>query len=634
MRHFMRKSCFTGRVSRVWNTFGSDAKRANMNRIWSFKRLRRLAAIAAIAMAFAYVALPLLASTRLVRNSIALELSQWSGYRVTIGAAPRISVWPGFQATLSDVVLSEWARADGRPVITVEELELDLSPLAALRGGVEFSAARFVRPVLYLASAETGPALPPLPLGSRIARSVLEASLALAANPGQPNFGDLPADTFGTVEIVDGAVVTGSLQDHSDLATDISGTIELPALNLPGRLAGSGKLNAEPVSLDIHVRQPLFLLAGGESQVLANIESKFLTASFSGAFQIDEKIDGKAMFSTPSVRSGLAWIDGGLGEGTSDTPMALSAQLSGAPRRLKLDQVEMTVGASEAVGVLDLAIIDAAPSLAGTLAFQSLDLGDALAIFDPHEKADGAGKSGWPDWSTVDLRVSAAQATAGPVTLTDVAASANIHDERSVFDISDATALGGSLQAGLRIDRGDDAAGMELTLRASAIDGAMLGQVLDLPRLIPAAQGSLDVRLKGPANRLSAMAETADGSIAAAFGSGHFQAFDLDSFLDLVGRGGFFSLDGVGKQALEVDRVDFKATVKAGVAGIDVAEIDMPDKRLALSGFAPLTGEGLALTGAVLPKTPPDAKPQARFFVGGSWAEPFISSAAPGTPPE
>ncbi|MGE0283065.1 MAG: AsmA family protein, partial [Rhizobiaceae bacterium] len=235
--------------------------------------MRRLAALAIVALAAAYVAMPMLASTWLVRDRITQELSEWSGYRVSLGSAPEISVWPGFRAKLSNVTMSERSAADA-PVITVDELELDLSPLAVLRGGIAFSAARFIRPVFYLPSNETGASLPPLPLGSRIARSVLTARVALATNASQPNFADLPADAFGLVEIVDATLATGTPSDHADLATDISGTIDLPALNLPGRIAGSGKVNDEPVSIDIHAGQPLLLLAGGLSQVSARIESK------------------------------------------------------------------------------------------------------------------------------------------------------------------------------------------------------------------------------------------------------------------------------------------------------------------------------------------------------------------------
>ena len=56
------------------------------------------AAVVAIALAVAFF--PLIASTQIVRDRIALEMSAWSGYRVSLGAAPEIDVLPTFRATL------------------------------------------------------------------------------------------------------------------------------------------------------------------------------------------------------------------------------------------------------------------------------------------------------------------------------------------------------------------------------------------------------------------------------------------------------------------------------------------------------------------------------------------------------
>ena len=61
--------------------------------------------------------LPYAASTRIVRDRIAHEMSDWSGLEVSIGATPEISIWPTFQAILTDVTLSLPGKApaiDGR----------------------------------------------------------------------------------------------------------------------------------------------------------------------------------------------------------------------------------------------------------------------------------------------------------------------------------------------------------------------------------------------------------------------------------------------------------------------------------------------------------------------------------------
>src|SRR4051794_31566122 len=79
-------------------------------------------------------ALPWIASTRLVRDRIALEMSAMSGYRVELATAPEVQIWPTFKAVLNDVSLSDWDDPEHRPVLDAERVELELSPIAALQG--------------------------------------------------------------------------------------------------------------------------------------------------------------------------------------------------------------------------------------------------------------------------------------------------------------------------------------------------------------------------------------------------------------------------------------------------------------------------------------------------------------------
>src|SRR5688500_7744739 len=94
-------------------------------------------AFAAGLVALAVLALPYAASTRLVRDRIAHEMSEWSGLDVAIGAAPEISVWPDLQANLTGVTLS--LPGGAAPAITAERVEIELSALAALGGAADFT---------------------------------------------------------------------------------------------------------------------------------------------------------------------------------------------------------------------------------------------------------------------------------------------------------------------------------------------------------------------------------------------------------------------------------------------------------------------------------------------------------------
>src|SRR5215813_5490342 len=84
--------------------------------IWS------VAAVAILAVLIVAM-LPLIASTRIVQDRIALEMSAWSGYRVELGAAPEIQIWPTFRAVLNDVSLSDWDDTSHRPVLEAESID-------------------------------------------------------------------------------------------------------------------------------------------------------------------------------------------------------------------------------------------------------------------------------------------------------------------------------------------------------------------------------------------------------------------------------------------------------------------------------------------------------------------------------
>lgn len=155
------------------------------------------------------------------------------------------------------------------------------------------------------------------------------------------------------------------------------------------------------------------------------------------------------------------------------------------------------------MGALDLSLGDAQPVISGTLAFDTLDLRSFLSAFTPLGPASGAGPSevdtNFADRVNLDLRLSAAHATAGSIQLADVAATAQVKDGLSVFDISDASAFGGNIQSSLRFDRKPEGSQVEIRLLASDIDGGAFGTAAGMTRLVPVGTGTVSVILKGPA---------------------------------------------------------------------------------------------------------------------------------------
>jgi AsmA protein len=621
------------------------------------------AVVAVFAAVLLAAALPLIASTQIVRNRITQEMGAWSGYRVILGQAPEIRVWPNFHATLNDVTLAEWG-TDGRsPVIHAERVEIDLSAIAALRGEVSFSRVRLFRPTLYVERRSANLYFPPMPSGGRIARSIQLARAAVKANPASPDPAALATDPFGTIEFTDGRIVTAASGKEAELITGIAGNVSWAALNRAASLNATGIWRGENVTLNLASDQPLILFAGGNAPVSLGMKSAPLTVSFDGTTNISEGafIDGTVKFSSPSLRRMLEWSRADVAARASIGSISVSSKVSGNAQRLKFDHAEITLDGNPGIGALDVSLGTSVPGISGTLAFDSIDLHSFLAAFTPlasldDQHPDAARGNGLIQGTNVDLRLSAVKATIGPVALANIAATAQVKQGLAVFDVSDASAFGGDLQSGVRIDRKPDGNHVELRFHATDIDGAQVSKAFGLTTLFPQATGSIALMLKGMGKDWDAVLDTGEGQITVNFGAGKVPGIDLAGFIKRAKSAGFFPLSAVGKGTLPIGGIDLRATIARGVATLDKAEVKSGNQIISLAGLVPFIDRGLALSGTIYPAPKPapaskdaakpavdpaqpaapaaDTRPTAAFFVGGSWSAPFISPIYPSMMPE
>ncbi len=605
--------------------------------------------LALIVATLAFAALPYIASTRIVRDRIAWEMSAWSGFRVAIDGTPQIEVWPKFRAILTDVTLTQWTEAGAPPVVHAERVEIDLSALAALRGDVVFQAAHLIRPTLRVQRLANGLFSPPIPTGGRIVRSVDTARGVVEADPAKPDLGKLPSDPFGTVEVRDGRVIGTVNGKDAEILTGLNGQANWSALNAGASLSATGIWRGESVSLDLSSAAPLLLFAGGTSTVTATFKSAPANFSFEGNASLAQNafFDGQAKFAAPSFRRVLEWLGANPASGGTIGAVSVTSKVAGETGRIKFSGTELMLNKNPGMGALDLSFDDALPVVSGTLAFDTLDLRSFLSAFTPIGSSNGQLPdeidTSFADRLNLDLRLSAAHATAGPIQLTDVAATAQVKNGLAVFDISDAAAFGGNIQSSLRFDRKPEGTQVEMRLLASDINGAQFGAAAGMKRLVPSGTGSVSIILKGPGKTWDSIMDNADGSISANFGQGTLTGLNLPAFLKRCQEGGFFPLDEVADGTLPIDGAELKANIANGVARIDKAEARSAKTRLWVSGIVPYAGGGLALSGGVGPtdtkapadtqqtaSTPPaDTGNQVSFFVGGTWNTPFISPIKP-----
>lgn len=186
---------------------------------------RTLWTIALLAiLSLAFIALiPYVASTQIVRNRIAAELSAWSGYRVVLSGIPSINVWPSFHAELADVSLQEWGKPDAPSVLQSERVQIELSAIAALRGEISFTKVSLLRPVLRVSEQDGFIPFPIPPRGGRMLRAIEAARVVVDDNPAKPDAARMPSDPLGSLELLDGRVLRVDAEGEHEVLSSITG---------------------------------------------------------------------------------------------------------------------------------------------------------------------------------------------------------------------------------------------------------------------------------------------------------------------------------------------------------------------------------------------------------------------------
>ncbi len=600
--------------------------------IWIF------AGLAVFALGFIAL-IPYVASTQIVRNRIASELSAWSGYRVVLSGIPSIHVWPSFHAELADVSLQEWGKPDEPPVLRSERIAIELSAIAALRGEISFTKVALLRPVLRVSDQDGALPFPVPPRGGRMLRAIETARVVVDGNPAQPDPARMPSDSLGAFEFVDGRVLRVDADGEHEVLSSITGRGSWPALQRPASVSLKAIWRGEGISVDAGVQQPLALLAGGHSRVSVSLASSPLTGSFEGLATSSKGgfLDGVAKLSSPSLRRALEWSRADISPGPVTGNASVSGRLIGDAQRMKLEGAQLSFGGHPGNGLLEFSLAGAIPTLSGTLAFQTLDIRAFLDAFvqlpDDQGRWNGPIELDFARQLHLDLRLSAARATAGPIDLGQLAATAQINEGLAAFDISDSTAFGGAIQASLRINRSatDQA---EIRFLASDVDFRAFGAAAGLGPSLPQAKATISAIVSGPADRWESMLAGSGGSISIKLGPGSVAWFDLDAFRERASTSGFFPLRDVPEGTIAFESAEFRSTVLSGVAKLDAAKVKQARQVIAFTGILPLVGQGIALSGTILPRDPGEpvetastgqGSPLAAFFVGGSWRAPFIS---------
>lgn len=594
------------------------------------KGLVALAALAVLGLAIV-LALPLIASTQIVRDRIAQELSALSGYRVTISEAPEVSVWPVVRARLEDVTFTDWAEPEAAPAIEAESIELDLSAWAAMRGEIVFSRLVLMRPLVRLQDEDGEGLAFDAPSGGRIMRALNSARESLAATPDQrPPASDLSGASVGLIEFREGRAIAAGDQDRPIL-TSVSGRFDWPSLTSAARLEATAIWRGEAVTVEGASAQPLDLVSGLPAPLRISLTSEPANLSFEGQVIAGAQpfIDGRATTSFPSLKRLVEWSDLSLRGLPPLSPVSIAGTIEGNLERLRIEGADVELGSSRGSGRLEMSLAADVPGISGTLAFASLNLRPLMAAFSP-AAAGTAGMSdpvetGLVGRLNLDIRLSAATASLGTLALSDVAAAMQARDGIASLDISDATAFGGVIQAGLRIDTNPTLNAVELKILAEDIDAGAMAVAGEIRRVVPQAPADLSVIARGAGADWAAVLADAEGSISVTLGEGTILGLDMQGFTTRAGEGRFFALSEVETGQLAIRSASARAQIDNGVLRLERSVIDLGDRTFSFEGIVPYMGRALALSGGLTPKAEDSTAPNLRFFIGGGWDAPYVS---------
>lgn len=600
--------------------------------------------------------LPFAVSSDVVRDRLERDIGDWAGQQVMLGNAPKLTFWPVPRIQLDNVRILPSANPSSDPIMRAESIVANFNLFSAAVGSPNFSEFRLIRPTFNLeiypdGSTNWTTGEGELTHGVEVAVARDEAA---QSNSETKRLAEIPQNAaFGSVTILDGTL--NWVRDPgapAERLSAINGTIVWQNPGSAARTDLSAIFRGEQLKIVASSTSPLLLLGGRSAPVDTVVTSSPLSLEFKGQINLSPKgfANGDLRIKTPSVRRALEWSGTDIRPGEAIGALELDAKLSTTDMTAKLDDLILVVDQNRGIGVLDLAFDDAAPPLvAGTLAFNTLDVTSFLRAFTPlpHSGADIASTidTRFLRELRLDLRLSAQSAKLGPITMSNMAAAARVDGGRATFDLGDATAYGGNLLGRVLVSEAGSGGGAKLQLSVRDMEFGGLFDALGLTGPLPRGKGTLDLELDTPYPTWATAPDDFTGHFALTVGSGTISGFNIETFRKLAANRPFFRLAETDTGSpFQYKSIDFAADIADGAAEITRGELVGPTNTIHLTGVVPYSRGSLAVAGALsLSKTgqddtspgvgqsestgvsADDEPPTLRFFLGGSWPDPVIS---------
>lgn len=567
----------------------------------------------AAAILIAAFALPLMIPAEELRRAATQAITGTTGQKVRMSgeASLRLLPYPRLSLGKAEFPLPKGQSLDAESV----EAQLQLWPL--LFGSVEVSDVTLNRPTLILTGASALPAI------------------ALAPLLGDKDLPELRV-VRGTIALRDDDGLT------RELVSNISGSLDRILDGKGIAVALDFAWREKTISTKLLMEDTPAFMAGRPTVTRVSLSERATRGTFRGETALLREAlaaEGNLSLQTGSLREVLAWLGldapttGGFGA------FGLAGQLKADGQQIGLSKATLDLDGNRSEGALLVKLGGERPLIQGTLAADSLDLTPYGRI-----RFTDAGGREW-DRRTIDLtalerfdldlRLSAAAATAGDTRISTLAASAVLSSGRLALALGQAKVWDGRIRAAVVLAPrpatvAGDRSGAVVRLEADCADVSLepaLDDIAGFRRL--EGTGDITLNLEGAGRSIQDIAQTIAGSFAISGADGALMGFDVAQVLHRIERR---PLSGGGDPRggrTDFTTLDGKITIEGGRADIESMRLEGKRVRLSLAGTAGIGSRDLDLKGKAALVAPAQAAADQApadlpFVVQGPWDSPLV----------
>jgi AsmA protein len=603
-----------------------------------------------ILISLAWVFIPSIVSTDLVKQRFELVISETIGQKVTFNTEPKITLWPNAKISLGAVTVGKTEISTEESLLIADSVSADMSLFSALFGEPSFSNYKLVRPTVQLEIYPDGTSnwLPTSNiLGGLLNSNVSTQTTNLIVSASTEGPFDSNLFDFQNLEIEGGTVLLiTDPGNEPEKISSINGRITRSSFTNTLTTNFEAIVRGEKINLNIVDLDTVNLIHGEVVDTNITLKSDLVNFSYNGEIQAGNKVflKGELALNTPSVRRAIEWSGSEIKPGAALGAVDLQADVSGTLTGAKFEDLIVKIGDNRGIGILDYSLEDDGPPvLSGTLAFNTLDIESFLRAFTPLPKSSddiaNTIDTRFLKQLGLDLRLSAQSAKFGPVEMSNLAAAVKVNREDATFNVGDATAYGGQLIGKISIsDKGIDGGG-EISISVRAVDFDEFFTTLELEGPLPRGTGDLDLKLTSERPLWATDVANIRGGLSITLNDGSVPGVNLDQIKQLASEKKFFGLNDAANGSLSFDMAELDVDIDGGIASIQQAIIMSGDEQIILNGIIPFAKGSFALQGSVSPiasqtgqtssESPKPTDNVFLFFIGGSWPNPIVSPSVP-----